>query len=603
MIRDSLLESDFAKIDKKDGILSADNERVMKLKILKVFLLLAVVVIISRLFSLQISDFDKWQDWALKQHFEEIKIASERGPIIDRNGRYLAVSVPAGSIFVRPREIKNSKQVIDLLSKELTMSPQVVATKLQKKSPFIWIKRQIPREAAEKIAQYKVAGIGYVLESRRYYPYGSSAGTLVGKVGTDGNGLSGLEKAYEGQLHSPELVQKAYRDALGNNINVSFNNDNSGKLFSVPKGDELQVSLDLDLQTILEEELEKGKADNNAKSVMGVLVDSDSGEIVGLGQSPSLNPNFEISADQKSIKNLILETVYEPGSTMKPIVAALAIDEGVVSPATMINCEHGRFPFSKHIIKDVHPVDTVSLHEVIVRSSNIGMTKVGVRLGKEKLFDGLKSFGFGVSTKLSLPGESSGIFRSVSNWAPVDVATHSFGQGIAVTPLQMVRAMSAIVNGGEIVDLSLVNDGMRKNRQRIIKEKTAKDIQKMLYDVVEGEHGTGKLAKVQGVKVGGKTGTAQKARSDGRGYMSGKYMSSFLGFADASNIGVKQKFTLIVIVDEPAGGSIYGGAVAAPIFQKIIKRSLQVISTRNELDTKNIQKNMDGIVTAVYSNS
>ena len=599
-----LLKLNSKKTNSKLTSLNLSVNRYGRLKILRALLSIFVIIIVSRLYSLQVSNQDTWQEWALKQHFEDMKIASERGPIVDTEGRYLAVSVPAGSIYVRPKQIKNREETVAFLAKELQIAESLVKEKITKKSPFVWIRRQIPRDLALKIAESKMPGVGYVLESRRYYPYGSAAGVLIGKVGIDGEGLSGLELSHNKKLYKAETIQSVRRDALGNQINIKLDNSGLNKSFAVPRGDEVQLSIDVDLQLVLDEELEKSQKEQKAKSVMAVLADADNGEIIALGQSPNMNPNFEIVKDQKAPKNLLMETVYEPGSTMKPLVAAAAIDSGVISASNMINCEHGRYSFGSHLIKDVHPVDTVTFRDVVVRSSNIGMTKVGAMMGKDALYKSLRNFGFGFSSKLGIAGESAGILRHVSGWATVDIATHSFGQGIAVTPLQMVRATSALVNGGELVQLKLIKNNSSGNagetdRVRVISPKTSEIMKQILYDVVEDPHGTGKSAKIEGIRVGGKTGTAQKARTDGKGYLPNKYMASFVGFADAENIGISKKLTMIVIVDEPSNGAIYGGAVAAPVFQKIMRRSLQVLSTRKDLGKDVSRENESGLALAV----
>jgi cell division protein FtsI (penicillin-binding protein 3) len=269
---------------------------------------------------------------------------------------------------------------------------------------------------------------------------------------------------------------------------------------------------------------------------------------------------------------------------MKPIVAAAAMDAGVVTPSEMINCEKGRFRYSTHTVKDVHPSGTVSFYDVVVRSSNIGMTKVGLRLGPEKLYAYLKRFGFGTDTDLGLAGETPGILRNVSGWAKIDTATHSFGQGVAVTPLQVVRATAALANGGVLPQLSVVMDDHGPALgTRVVSEKAANAARDMMYGVVEDEHGTGGKAKIEGLRVGGKTGTAQKANPKGRGYMAGTYVASFVGFVDGSPLGVPRNLTAMVIMDEPRAKSIYGGTLAAPVFKKVMERSFKFMATKNQL--------------------
>jgi cell division protein FtsI (penicillin-binding protein 3) len=533
--------------------------------------------LVWRLYSLQISNYSTWQDWALKQHFQDVQLASERGPIYDRDGNLLAVSVPAGSIYLRPKQVRDKTETIKELSDILKIKPAVIEKKLNETQPFVWLERQLPRATAEKAQNLKLPGVGYVVESRRFYPYNHAAGTLIGKVGIDGNGLSGLEAVFEKNLHKDQQKTKMVRDAFGNMIDVSSKPEEK---FNLPKGSELRLTLNADLQLITDEELEKGRQAANAKNAMAVMIDADSGEILALSQAPSTNLNTNNINPQKDLKNLIIETVFEPGSIFKPLVAAAAIEEGLASPNDLINCEKGHFFYASHMINDVHPNDVIRLSDVIIRSSNIGITKIGLRLGEKKLYSYLEQLGFTEKALNLLPGETRGILRPLDKWAKIDVATHSYGQGVAVTPLQILRAISSIANGGILPSLHVVADNKKPEGKRVFSPETAAKVKEMMYSVVTDEHGTGHFAEIPGVKVGGKTGTAQKARKDGKGYMPGAYMSSFVGFADASAINIKKNLALIVVIDEPSAKSIYGGVLAAPVFKKIIQRSLHYFTAK-----------------------
>lgn len=547
------------------------SKRKERIFLIGFFLVLWGGLLTWRLLSLQVFSFEEWESWALKQHGKEIQIASERGPIYDREGRLLAVSVPAGSVYVRPKEIIDKDLVINVLSDTLGIPPSEIQKKLNSSSPFVWIKRQIPREIADKTEHLE--GIGVMLESKRYYPYGHAAASLIGKVGIDGVGLSGIEALFEKKLHSDHAKVKVMRDAKGKIIQTRGE-------FQIPKGSELSLSIDAELQLILEEELFAGQEKAKATSALGVLIDADTGEVLALGQSPSFNLND--SLDPKALKNKLVETVIEPGSILKPIVAAAALDHYVVKPEEMIDCEMGKYYFAGKTIKDVHGSGVISFSDVVVRSSNIGMTKVGVRLGKERLYHELKKFGLGENSGLNLPGESRGILRSPKSWAMIDIATHSFGQGVAITPLQMVRATAALANGGILPKLTLRGDFI-EDGQRIISERAASLTKKMMIGVVEEARGTGKAASIPGVVVGGKTGTAQKARKNGKGYEPGAYVASFAGFVEGSSIGVNRRLALVIMIDEPKGGVIYGGALAAPVFKKVMVRSLNYLTTRTKL--------------------
>ena len=275
--------------------------------------------------------------------------------------------------------------------------------------------------------------------------------------------------------------------------------------------------------------------------------------------------------------------VLEPGSIMKPLVAAAALNEKLTNVNEKFDCENGRYTVGKNTVKDVHPSGVISVRDIVVRSSNIGMTKIGMRLGKERLYDYLTRYGFGQPSGLMLPGESRGILRHYSRWALIDVATHSFGQGVAVTPLQMVRALSTVVNDGLRPELRIVQSNEPKQFTRILSSEVARETRDMMFGVVEDEHGTGgnaKLEAAEGYRIGGKTGTAQKARADGRGYQSGVYASSFLGFVQPPVGKNGRNYVLLVTVDEPRAKSIYGGVVAAPVVQKIMSRAIALDQRR-----------------------
>ena len=543
-----------------------------------------VVVLIGRLYSLQVASPDEWQRHALKQHAGEMRTLSERGAIKDREGRLLAVSVPAGSVFAHPKRIPNKTDAAETLAKHLQLEPKAVLDKLNSGAPFVWIARQTPRTLAEQVRQLGVPGVDFFLETKRMYPYNRAASTLIGRVGLDGKGLSGLEMVYNRYLEAPESKTSIRRDALGKQISFSAEQQS----FELPQASEITLTIDAVLQLIVDEELERGRLDAKAKHGLALMVDAESGEVLAMSHAPTLNLNDGKVSSPAALKNLVTEAVFEPGSIFKPIVAAIGIELGKVKPEEIIHCENGRFVFGKRLIKDVHGQGAISFSDVVVRSSNIGMAKVGARIGSERLYESLKAFGFGQSSGLNLPGQSNGILRHVSQWAEVDIATHSFGQGVAVTPAQLVRSVAAIVNGGVIKPLRLALEGPEQlvgeadQGVRLISEQTASAVQQMMVQVVEDPRGTGKKAAIPGILVGGKTGTAQKAREDGRGYAAGKYVASFVGFVDGRPVGINRRIVLLVSIDEPSGGVIYGGALAAPVFQRVMERTVNYLGQRFE---------------------
>lgn len=554
------------------------GSRALRLKFVFTLILLWVSLIVVRLYVLQIADVSKWQTSALRQHVTTLELSSERGPIRDRAGRLLAVSVPSGSVYVRPRLVQDRTAVVEVLAQALEMTPQAVSEKLDSNKPFVWIKRQIPKVIAEQVQARELPGVGFFLEPRRFYPFNSAASTFIGKVGVDGNGLTGLEAAFDEQLHEHSSKTQMIRDALGQSIEHPSIVQTE---FELPKGTALDLTLDAHLQLIVDEELERGRVAAKAEQGLAVLVNARTGEILSLSQAPEVNFNSQQIHDRKLFVNRALETAYEPGSIFKPVVMALALEHKVVSPNQVIDCESGRYHFGRHTINDVHGSDKLTVHDVMVKSSNIGMTKIGVELGRERIHQGLREFGFGQVTLGLFSTEAPGILRDAKRWAEVDVATHSFGQGIAVTPLQLVRSISAIANGGTLPSLHVVKDAYREGKQ-LLSPSTADAVQQMMISVVEQKGGTGSRARIEGLAVGGKTGTAQRARDDGRGYEPDNYISSFIGFVTADSVRVNDPLVLLVTYDRPRGEHFYGGRIAAPVFKRILERAVRYLDQNSD---------------------
>jgi cell division protein FtsI (penicillin-binding protein 3) len=556
-----------------------------------------MLVLVGRLASLQIINVHRWREWASRQHLGRHTYSSYRHPIVDRWDRPLAISIPVESLSVRPPLLKEDQiaELADKLATILDMPVEQVSKQLRSKSPFVWIKRRLPRVVAQKLEKVKIAGeavngLEIVQESRRAYPYRESATVLLGRVGTDGNGLSGLEQRFDDFLKGNTFQRPMLRDAKGKLIAPPGSVD-SLLVGTVGKGVDrnskaLRLTIDAEIQAIMADELERAYNFFQPKSAFALMVDSDNGEVLSIAQAPSANLNADKLSDPDVLQNLVTGHTFEPGSVIKPIIVASAIDRGIVEPDDVLDCSNGRYRFGGHWVRDTHPLKEVSVREIVVRSSNIGMGKIGERLGKEGVYDALRLFGFGTSVDLGLPGSEAGILRNVQSWATVDVATHSFGQGVSVTMPQMVRAYSAIANGGLLVPIRLFSKGEVSPSRRVISQSTAMQIQSMLRGVVEEEGGTGRNAAVSGIVIGGKTGTAQKARDDGkRGYDRNKYVTSFIGFAQGASIGVSQNVVLMVVVDTPQSSHapVYGGTVAAPVFSSIIRRTFRYLSTTKSL--------------------
>ena len=508
---------------------------------------------------------------ARRQHHEQIHIAAHRGAILDRHGETLASSVERPSLYVRPRQVSTTDRgrTQAALSAALGLPPRAVAAKLASDSNFVWLKRAVtPREQAA-VHGLAIPGLGEVTEARRFYPHGSAAAQVLGVAGVDLRGIEGIERVYEQDLRALTRTLEIERDALGREI-LTDGMDDSREL----DGATVQLTLDVGLQTIVEGALEQGVREAQAAAGTAVVLDPWTGELLALANAPTFDPNDRGTIPAAHRRNRAINDFYEPGSTFKAILAAAALDRGVVRPDEMVFCENGAMPIGKWIIHDHGHHGWLSVSEAIAVSSNIAAAKIGERLGRERFYAFLTDLGFGKPTGIDLPAEVGGMMRPLSEWSRINLMTTSFGQGIAVTALQMARAFAAIANGGQLVTPYV---GMRATSasgetlwehqptvvRRIMKPETARMVTAMLEQVVE-EGGTGTKAQIAGVRVAGKTGTSQKVEPGTGRYSPDARVASFVGFLPAD----APRYVILVMLDEPQT-SKYGGMVAAPIFRAI----------------------------------
>ena len=511
---------------------------------------------------------------AAMQHHQRIELLPHRGPIVDRSGDPLALSVDVPSIYVRPRELRaaGADARLPALATALHMPPRALRAKLASSQPFVWLKRQaLPREA-ETVARLELPGVYTVTEGRRFYPHGNLAAHVLGFVGVDSQGLEGLEQRYDRVIRGEAQYLEFDRDARGREMFT-------GGVGAAPdQGNRLELTLDAAIQEATERELQSGVAAARAVGGVAVVLDPATGEVLALANVPTYNPNEPGDAADKRwrdrVRNRAITDPYEPGSTFKAVLAAAAIEEHLVTPGELFFCEHGRFQAGGRTIHDAHPYGWLSFAEVIQFSSNIGATKVGERLGRDRYHRYLRAFGFGNRTGIELPGETPGIMRPVESWSRIDLATLSFGQGVSVTPLQMSTAFAAIANGGTLLRPYVVRrivapggEVVLENEptavRRVISTRSARTTTELLRRVVEEEGGTGTKARLEEFPVAGKTGTAQKVDPTTGGYSS-KRIGSFAGFVPAD----EPRAVILVLIDEPSTSS-YGGVVAAPVFRAI----------------------------------
>ena len=551
----------------------------MKARILAVgggiAVLLAMVAM--RIVQFTLTDSPDLAALARRQHHEQIHIAAHRGAILDRHGETLASSVERPSLYVRPRQVNagDRGRAQTALSVALDLPPRAVAAKLTSASSFVWLKRAVtPREQAA-VHGLAIRGLGEVTEARRFYPHGAAAAQVLGFAGVDLRGIEGIERVYEQDLRALTRTLEIERDALGREI-LTEGMDDSRAL----DGATVQLTLDVGLQTIAEGALERGVRDAQAAAGTAIVLDPWTGEILALANAPTFDPNDRGTIAPAHRRNRAINDFYEPGSTFKAILAAAALEHGVVRPDEMVFCENGAMPVGKWVIHDHHRHGWLSMSEAIAVSSNIAAAKIGEKLGRDRFYPFLVDLGFGKSTGIDLPAEVGGMLRPLNDWSRINLMTTSFGQGVAVTPLQMARAFAAIANGGQLITpyigmkaTSASGEELWEHRpkivRRVMKPETAQKVTAMLEQVVE-EGGTGTKAQIAGVRVAGKTGTSQKVEPGTGRYSSDARVASFVGFLPAD----APRLVIMVMVDEPQT-SKFGGMVAAPIFQAIGAAALE----------------------------
>jgi cell division protein FtsI (penicillin-binding protein 3) len=511
---------------------------------------------------------------AERQQQRTIETAPKRGDILDRDGRVLAYSVEADSIYAVPSDIADPSTAAVVLCRALrdcdAEDRQALAERIRRgPRGFVYVRRQVSPDQASRVAALELEGVGFMKENRRFYPNKELAAHALGYVGVDNTGLSGLEATYDALIRGRAGTMLVQTDARRHVFSRVERPPTTGAT--------LELTIDRYLQHVAERELQAGVRENRAAGGTAVIMDPRSGEILALASWPDFNPNAYRDARPDAQRNRAVQDLYEPGSTFKIVTASAAFEEHVVKPEDPIDVSAGLIRLGKRVVNDDHRYGVLSFADVIVKSSNVGAIKVGMRLGPERLGQYTSRFGFGARTSPDFPGESAGIVWNPSKLTESALASVSMGYQVGVTPLQMATAVSSIANGGELVEprivRAVIEDGARTPvPRRVVRRTVTPGTAALLTDIMEQvvERGTGTRARVPGFMVAGKTGTAQKV-VDGR-YSRSEYNASFVGFAPSR----QPQFTIVVVIDSPHGKNLYyGGSVAAPIFQRIAEAGLR----------------------------
>lgn len=546
----------------------------MKSKIITLFIFVCTLwsALVFRAAYLQFVPHEKLNSLQAKQFQTVVSLPARRGNIVDRHGKELAMSSPTYSIYADPKIIEDRKGTAKFLAKILKENYNSVYAKIKDKNKrFVWIERLVSVSQVEEIKTQKIRGLGFVEEWKRVYPNDQLLSTTLGFTGKEGQGLEGLELFYDKELKGESKKVSLRKDARGRPL------IQDGMLFTeTPQGKEIKLTIDSDLQYFVETELKQALLKHEAEAAYAVVLDAKTSAIRAIASLPSFNSNDPSKVAPGLRRNRSVTDTYEPGSTLKTFVIAQALDEKLYQPNSKIWCENGYFKIGKRVIREAeanHSQGMISVSEVLAYSSNIGTSKIALKLGDAKLREGLMKFGFGQKAGTDLPGEAKGIILGLP-WRDHLLANVSFGQGMTASPLQMANAYAAIANGGvlnapyiveSITDLETNQTVTAATKQirRVISEETAQQMRLMLAGVTSGK-GSGVSARVDGYIVGGKTGTAQKVRTEGRGYIPGGYIGSFTGFIPATD----PQYVIYVALDYPKKG-YYGSQVAGPLFSRI----------------------------------
>lgn len=541
-----------------------------------ILLLCGFGLILFRLVTLQVLQAAELTAKADRQHQKSVTFEGARGAITDRHGKVLAMNMEVPSVFGVPTALENPLRVARHLAPVLHIRSDEIEKKLRQDRSFVWVARKVLPEQGRQLEQMSLDGIGVVMEGRRFYPKGPLLSHVLGFAGIDGEGLEGLERRYEPHLHGEKRITILQRDALGRTVFPK------GLAEQPPApGHALTLTIDEVVQYIAEKELEDAVNHSHAKSGTIIVVDPQSGAILAMAVSPRFDPNAVASLAPDRWRNRALTDTYEPGSTMKMVVAAAALEEHLMTPGTMVFGENGRMLVANTTIHDHEKLGWMTFAQMIQKSSNIGAAKTGMILGEQRLYRYLQGFGFGQKTDVDLPGEVSGLLKAPKEWGRRSLASISMGQEIGVTPIQMVTAAATLANSGVMMKPYLVSEVRDQKghllkeflpqvKRRVLSPETARTMTTILEGVVT--NGTGTKAAIPGYRVAGKTGTAQKIDSRTGTYSATQFVGSFVGYVPAD----APRLAMIVVIDEPQGEA-WGGTVAAPVFRRVGEQVLNYL--------------------------
>lgn len=510
-----------------------------------------------------------------------LEISANRGRITDRHGEVLAISTPVKSVWAIPEEVQYSSQQRVKLAALLELPPQEIDKRLNESTSFVYLKRQIPPEVAERVNELRIAGLFQNREYRRYYPGGAVMAHMLGFTGANDTGQEGIELAFQSTLAGKSGSRRVIKDRTGQIV------EDMESIREAQNGRDLALALDAKLQNLAFSQLKLAVDSNKAKAGAIVVLDAKSGEVLALANLPTYNPNNRSRLSGAQLRNRVITDTFEPGSTLKPFTVALAMELGKITPESTIATASGSLAIGKATIHDAHRFGDMTVSQVIQRSSNVGAARIALGLPAEAMWGMFDKVGFGNAPRLGFPGEAGGKLRAYKTWRPIEQATMSYGHGISVSLLQLARAYTIFARDGELMPLSLVRVDAPLAGRQVISPDTARKLRDMLELAVQ-PGGTAPKARVMGYRVAGKTGTAHKEENGG--YAEHRYVASFVGLAPVSD----PRLVIAVMLDEPSAGQYYGGAVAAPVFSVVMGGALRMLGVPPDAPLKPMELPPEG---------
>ena len=527
---------------------------------------LGVTAVVGKAFWLQCGiDTEFLQKQGEARYARTLSVPAQRGQIVDRNGVVLASTIPARSIWAVPDEAQDATETqIANLASVLNMAPEDITKRVvgKKKRSFVYIRRQLDTDTAERVRQMQIPGIYIGNEVRRNYPDGEISAHVVGFTDSDNNGREGVELADDSQLSGKAGSRRVIRDRLGRVVEDVWVKEASA-------GNDVVLSIDSRLQFIAHNALKAAVERHDAKAGAVVVADVRTGEILAMSNWPTYDPNVRKSLRFENVRNRVLTDTFEPGSTMKPFAVAKALDLGIVRPDTLVQTAPGKLTIGDRTIGDTHNYGMITVSQVVAKSSNIGTSKIALEMQPQTLWDMYTALGFGISPKVGFPGAVAGRLKPASTWRPIEQATISYGHGVSVSLMQLVRAYTALARNGDVIDLTFRRTNREALGTQVFRPEVARQMRSMMMGTVAAG-GTARRVSVEGYTVAGKTGTANKIEN---GEYVNKYVASFVGMAPAG----QPRIIVAVMIDEPTRGSHYGGTVAGPVFNEVAAGALRLI--------------------------